>query len=279
MKKILVLSTLLIAVSLIFFWQCEKSELSDAGEITFKNLNGKVWYPEKMSVDGEEIYFSAQASLEFEKMKLIVKPNGQLTCMASITYPGSNHFSISDGFDCFINPVKFDPQLKRMMQLMENAEFDFKSAEHEAVFYNKNMKVTLKDSWIPVPAPFNFDNTHWLVTEMITAGKDISYVWETERPKLRFENSNFFMEIPKNNCTKPYVMNRARLILDDAFVCKITPCCGSDKNTLLSQNLSGEMYYRQPTREIMVLRNMVGTEIIMKRVPFNPPNEAPGEIE
>jgi hypothetical protein len=29
----------------------------------------------------------------------------------------------------------------------------------------------------------------------------------------------------------------------------------------------------------MVLRNMVGTEIIMKRVPFNPPNEAPGEIE
>ena len=279
MKKILIVSTLLIAISVALFWQCEKSELSDAGEITFKNLNGKVWYPEKMSVDGEEIYFSTQTSLEFEKTQLIVKPNGQVTCSASITYPGANHFSISDGFDCLLNPVKFDPQVKRMMKLMENAEFDFKSAEHGAVFFNKSMKVTLKDSWNPVIAPFNFDNTHWQVTEMISAGRDIAYVWETEQPKLRFENNNFFMELPKNKCTKPYVMDRARLILDDAFICKVTPCCGSDKNTLLSQNLVGEMNYRFLTREVMELKNMVGTMIIMRRVPYLPPNEAPGEVE
>ncbi len=275
----MILSSLLIAVALIFFWQCEKSELSDAGEITFKNLNGKVWYPEKMSIDGEEIYFGSQASLEFEKTQVVIKPSGQLTCIASISYPGSNHFSVSNGFDCFLNPVKFDPELKRMMQLMENAEFDFKSAEHEAVFYNKSLTVTLKDSWRPVPAPFNFDNTHWLVTEMITSEKDIAYVWQTEQPKLRFENSNFFMELSKNNCTKPYVMDKGRLILDDAFICKITPCCGSDKNTLLSQSLAGEMSYRQPNRGTMILKNMSGTEIIMRRVPFTPPNEVPGEIE
>jgi hypothetical protein len=69
------------------------------------------------------------------------------------------------------------------------------------------------------------------------------------------------------------------LILDDAFICKITPCCGSDKNTLLSQSLAGEMSYRQPNRGTMILKNMSGTEIIMRRVPFTPPNEVPGEIE
>jgi hypothetical protein len=279
MKKILIVSTLLLGISALMFWQCEKSELSDASEISFKSLNGKVWYPEKMSVDGEEIYFSTQTSIEFEKTQLIVKPNGQVTCSASITYPGANHFSISDGFDCLLNPVKFDPQVKRMMKLMENAEFDFKSAEHGAVFFNKSMKVTLKDSWNPVIAPFNFDNTHWQVTEMISAGRDIAYVWETEQPKLRFENMNFFMELPKNKCTKPYVMDRARLILDDAFICKVTPCCGTDKNTLLSQNLVGEMSYRFLTREVMELKNMVGTMIIMQRVPYSPPNDAPGEVE
>ncbi len=279
MKKILIVSTLLITISVILFWQCEKSELSDAGEISFKSLNGKVWYPVKLSVDGEDFVFSEQSSIEFEKTKLLVKPNAQVTCISAITYPGTNHFSVSDGFDCFLNPVKYDPQLKRMMQLMENAEFDFKSAEHQAVFYNKTMSVELRDSWIPIQPAFNFDNTHWQVTEMITAAKDIAYVWQTEQPKLRFENMNFFMELPKNKCTKPYVMNRARLILDDAFVCKVTPCCGSDKNTLLSQNLVGEMSYRFLTREVMELKNMVGTMIIMRRVPYLPPNEAPGEVE
>lgn len=279
MKKILIISTLLITVAVLVFWQCEKSELSDAGEISFKSLNGKVWYPIKMTVDGEDFIFSEQATIEFEKTQLIVKPSAYLTCLASITFPGSNHFSLKEGFDCFLNPVKFDSQLKRMMQLMENAEFNFKSAEHQAVFYNKTMIVHLSDSWIPPAPAFNFDNTHWQVTEMITTSKDIAYVWETEQPKLRFENNNFFMELPKNNCTKPYVMNRARLFLDDAFVCKNTPCCGSDKNTLLSQNLLGEMFYRFLSREVMELRNMVGTLIIMRRLPYSPPNTAPGEVQ
>jgi hypothetical protein len=279
MKKILIVSTLLLGISDLIFWQCEKSELSDAGEISFKNLNGKVWYLDYMIVDAEEIYFTEQVTFEFEKSKLLIKPNGQLTCNASISYKEANYFSIIDGFDCLQNPVKIQPELKRLMLLMENSEFDFKAGEHEAVFHKKGLTVRLRDSWTPVPVPFNFDNTHWHVTEMISSVKDIAYVWEGDEPKLRFENKNLFMELPRNKCTKPYVNGRSKLILNDPFICKITPCCGSDKNTILSQELSGELVYRMQARDIMVLKNSSGTEIIMKRIPYQPSDIAPGEVE
>ena len=165
MKKLLLIGVALIAFASVFFLQCEKSEsLGTLSDISFKSLSSKVWYLEKMKIDGEEIIFDEPVSVEFGKDNITIKPNKPIICNAMIFYAESQ-FIMESRFDCLQQLTDMNQDVKRLLDKMKGT-FTYKISETKMLFTNNEITVQLVEKFTAVAAPLKLEGTLWEVKKL-----------------------------------------------------------------------------------------------------------------
>ncbi len=280
MKKLLLIGVALIAFASVFFLQCEKSEsLGTLSDISFKSLSSKVWYLEKMKIDGEEIIFDEPVSVEFGKDIITIKPNKPIICNAMIFY-AETQFIMESRFDCLQQLTDMNQDVKRLLDKMKGT-FTYKISETKMLFTNNEITVQLVEKFTAVAAPLKLEGTLWEVKKLFTAPKDIMIEWTDDAPKLTFRAADVILDFRKNLCVKAISYpTELSVSFNGNFNCRINPCCSNDKNTKLSEQLAGEMTWEQPAKGILILKTQQGTQIYLNQLPApGTPNTVPDPNE
>lgn len=267
MKRILMISALLIAIASIFFFQCEKTETLDFSKKVEAQLGGKTWYAITIKINHQEYKFKEPTIVIFEKGNIKIKPLGEMTCVTQMTYASPNILVINKSFSCIGMPnIPINEPTKELIRQL-HGEVHYDNNKHEAILSTANTTIELSTKWDGEPIVVDLLNTNWALSKLIMMHKDIGIEF-TQKPNIKFQQERMIVDLPKFSCQKTilYPDDVVFAFADSNFTCEPNTCCANNDNRILLDNLTGFMSIVLYENNYLLLKNDEGAEFHLHKI-------------